>query len=557
MPRFDDTSTNADAKRSEERDDAGLLSIATKVTLVVTLLTGLLLLAAGQVAFTSQEAHDLGSVRDHGRQLVQLLRTTAEQDVLDHGRLGALADLVGATPGQKVVFYGLDGRAVAPVPTEEKPATNKQILAVLANKRPRETVEGSGDQAAYVHRMPLLVGTHVVGAIELRLGLGSQLHRAHWLHPVGTIAGAMLLFFALLVSAFAYRSIGKPVGQLMDGMDAVTKGDLTHIIPLERNDEIGRIAYRFNEMTARLRAAQDEIKRSARDKLSLEGDLRRSEKLATIGQLSAEIAHEVGTPLNVIGGRTRRLKKKADHPDEVIKNAQIISEQVERITRIIKQVLDIARAPARRSPVDLIGIASRATTFLEDQAQQAGVTLETDFQAGVPLVEADPDELQQVALNLLINAIQAMPEGGTVVVTIRAVHRRRGELDLAAPETYLCLAVRDHGVGIPEEDLGRVFTPFFTTKTKGEGTGLGLSIVHGIVKEHDGWIEIKAGRDLADDSEEGTEVSVYLPQASAALITGQTPSDSAIRPLPKPPAKTAVSAAARSDKPTDGERLKR
>lgn len=309
-----DRSSESQARAEPQRSEPGLLSIATKVTLVVTLLTGMLLLAVGQVAFSAQEARDLEHVRDHGRQLVQLLRDAAEQDVLDHGRLGALADFISQTRGQSVVFYGLDGRAVAPVPTEEKPAVNERIRAVLLSSKPRETVDGSGDHAAYVHRMPLRVGSHVVGALELRLGLGSKLHRSHWLHPVGTVAGGLLLLFALLVSAFAYRSIGKPVSQVMDGMDAVTKGDLTHIIPLERNDEIGRIAYRFNEMTARLRAAQDEIKRNASDKLELEGDLRRSEKLATIGQLSAEIAHEVGTPLNVIGGRTRRLKKRPTFP---------------------------------------------------------------------------------------------------------------------------------------------------------------------------------------------------------------------------------------------------
>jgi len=289
-------------------------------------------------------------------------------------------------------------------------------------------------------------------------------------------------------------------------MDAVIRGDLTHTIPLDRNDEIGRIAYRFNEMTARLRAAQDEIQSNADAKLQLESSLRRSEKLATIGQLSAEIAHEVGTPLNVIGGRAHTLKRKAERPAEVRKNAEIIAAQVTRITKIIQQVLDMARAPVRRrEAVNLLRLVDDAVAFLEYQITQSGVVVVRDYQPNTPTIEAEPDGVQQVVLNLLLNALQAMPAGGELRLRVEATHRRKGGLDLAPPQSYLALMVQDAGVGIPEEDRARVFDPFFTTKAKGGGTGLGLTVVHGIVKEHDGWIEV-------DGPEEGgTVFRVFFP----------------------------------------------
>jgi signal transduction histidine kinase len=310
------------------------------------------------------------------------------------------------------------------------------------------------------------------------------------------------------VGLFARRALQKPITQVMVGMDHVIKGDLTHILPLDRIDEIGRIAYRFNEMTAQLRDAQLEIHRSAEAKLGLEQRLRQSEKLATIGQLSAEIAHEVGTPLNVIGGRARSLKRKAVDPDEVIKNAQIIADQADRITKIIQQMLDLSRSRSpERTQVDLARTVGDALSLLEYQIERHGVLVEGTVDPDLPPVLGDTDALQQVFINLIHNAIQAMTEGGTLTVAGRSLRRRKEGLDLAPPQLYVAVSIGDTGAGIPEEQRRQIFDPFYSTKRRGEGTGLGLTVVQGIAKAHDGWIEVQA----AEPS--GSVFTVFLPAA--------------------------------------------
>ncbi len=335
------------------------------------------------------------------------------------------------------------------------------------------------------------------------------------------LVGAVL---ALLVWAATRGGLTEPLKRLVVGIDEVSHGDLTRVILRERDDEIGDLAERFNEMTTSLREARDETQRGVEAKLALEARLRHSEKLATIGQLAAGIAHEVGTPLNVIGGRARALEKKAIahgdgdgaptvDPAEVAKNASIIAAQAARITRIIQQLLDYARKKvAERGPVDLTRVVRDSVDFLEHQLQAQQVTVEVrpfardaDDTPEGPTVVGDADQLQQVCLNLCINAIQAMPSGGSMQIAIRGVSRRKPGLDMAPPGRYVVVEVADSGVGIPEADRERIFEPFYSTKQDGGGTGLGLAVAHGIVKDHDGWIEIE-GR-----PEGGTIFRVFLP----------------------------------------------
>jgi signal transduction histidine kinase len=326
------------------------------------------------------------------------------------------------------------------------------------------------------------------------------------------IVCALGVMLGFLVWLSARSGISNPIKRLVEAIDDVTHGDLGRVILRERDDEVGDLAERFNEMTHSLREAREEILHGVDAKLALESRLRHSEKLATIGQLAAGIAHEVGTPLNVIGGRARTMEKKSDDPDAVAKNAAIIAAQTQRITKIIQQLLDFARRPAAvRTAVDLSIVGKDCIDFLEHQLATSRVEpLLRPFAAddggpGKPIVWGDGDQLQQVCLNLCVNAIQAMPEGGRVEIGTRGLSRRKPGLETSPPEPFVVLEVADTGVGIPEEDRERIFEPFYSTKDTSGGTGLGLSVSVGIVKDHDGWIEI--------DSRPGggTVFKVFLP----------------------------------------------
>jgi signal transduction histidine kinase len=240
--------------------------------------------------------------------------------------------------------------------------------------------------------------------------------------------------------------------------------------------------------------------------LATEAHLRRAEKLATIGQMAAEIAHEVGTPLNVIGGRARSLARKAAEPTEIQKNAEIISTQVDRITRIIHQVLDASRkSRPTASEFDAAKTVKETLEFVEESLRQHAIEVELRIEPELRPIPGDPEEIQQVCLNLIMNSIQAMPKGGKLIINLEYVIRRKEGLDLAPPSPYLMLEFGDTGPGVPAADRARIFDAFFTTKDSGEGSGLGLAVSNGIVKDHDGWMEV------GDRAEGGAVFRVFLP----------------------------------------------
>jgi len=332
---------------------------------------------------------------------------------------------------------------------------------------------------------------------------------------------AVVVFLAVGVLLALRNGVTAPLKRLLEGIDEVAKGDLSRVLLAEREDDIGTIANRFNAMTGALREAREEMDRHANARLSMETRLRQSEKLATIGQMAAEIAHEVGTPLNVIGGRARALEKKAGDPAEVSKNVEIIQAQVGRITKIIKQVLDFSRKRGRTvTRVDLARVVGEALDVVGETIRRQGIATELRTPTALAPVPGDPDQIQQVCLNLLMNAIHAMPAGagGRLRVTIESVTRRKEGLDRAPATEYAHLQICDNGAGIPAPAVQDIFEPFFTTKDEGQGTGLGLTVSHGIVKDHDGWIEVQSP---PQGEPNGTSFSVFLPIGAPALAPAE------------------------------------
>ncbi|MEZ4367354.1 MAG: ATP-binding protein [Kofleriaceae bacterium] len=336
-------------------------------------------------------------------------------------------------------------------------------------------------------------GLEVVAAVEVSRDLAAiraaddaDLARAILLVVIVVVATT------LAVAAVARSAVTRPIGKLLSGIDDVAKGDLSHVLLSEREDEIGRLATRFNEMTFSLRESRAETSRQNQDKLELEQRLGQTEKLATIGQLAAEIAHEVGTPLGVIAGRARSTQRKAGDAEAAVKNATIIAEQTARITRIIQRLLDFARRKVghEQTRLDLGELAQTTTELLAGQLSASGkLRQRLDRDPDLPQIVGDPDRLQQVLINLMLNAAQAMPAGGRLRVALSAVTRPRPGLESSPAQPFVCLAIADSGPGIPEPIRERIFDPFFTTKEGQGGTGLGLAVCSGIVKEHDGWIE--------------------------------------------------------------------
>lgn len=229
------------------------------------------------------------------------------------------------------------------------------------------------------------------------------------------------------------------------------------------------------------------------DRKRIEEQLRRTEVLAELGTLASGMAHEIGTPMNVILGRAEFAMRRIE--DERAKQSlATIVTQVERITKIMNQFLAFARRrPAERRAVGVTDIVEDSLEMLRERLARHQIQVVAEIPEAVPLVHADPDQMSQVLLNLFINALHAMPEGGTLKVTVKP------QADVVA------LLIADTGHGIPREHLGKIFTPFFTTKEIGKGTGLGLTVVHGIIEEHGGKIAVES------EPGKGTTFTILLP----------------------------------------------
>jgi signal transduction histidine kinase len=236
--------------------------------------------------------------------------------------------------------------------------------------------------------------------------------------------------------------------------------------------------------------------RLANEKAALQRDLVRAEKLATIGTLAAGVAHEVGTPLGIISGRAEQLLGRVAENDPMRKGLSSILAQVDKVSTTIRQLLDFARVrPIEATAVTPTQVLESARALLEHRFRQAKVELTLDAPPTVPAVAADPGQLEQVMVNLLMNAVDACAPGGHV----RASAAPAGE--------RVRFEIADDGCGIPEADLPLVLDPFFTTKKRGQGTGLGLTIAADIVKNHGGTLEIES------EMGKGTIVRVHLPTA--------------------------------------------
>jgi len=297
--------------------------------------------------------------------------------------------------------------------------------------------------------------------------------------------------------------ISQPISQLTDGVKNMARGNLNTRINLKRGDELSELAQEFNQMAVDLKEAQDRIIQEGETKLELERSLRQSEKLATVGQLASGLAHEIGTPLNIIGGRAELIKRRLEDKEGAQKNLDIIVQQTERITRIIQQLLGFVRKkkPEQKN-LKMDTLLEITLDFLDHQIQKKDVRVVREISNDLPPVIGDPDQLQQVFLNLILNAIQSMPEGGILRLSASSKWISKEGLENGQRQ-YVVVSVIDTGLGMEKEVVQNIFNPFFTTKDT--GTGLGLMVSQGIVQDHEGWIEVES------ELGKGSMFKVYLP----------------------------------------------
>jgi len=274
--------------------------------------------------------------------------------------------------------------------------------------------------------------------------------------------------------------------------------------------QLEQLARELEALDARNAEERTQVVVDAKRRLADLEELYNANRLVTVGTLTAAMAHELGTPLGVALARAQMIVADRSNIAETGKDAEEIIHQVKRMTQMCREVLDFARPkPPTRDLVDVVQIVRQMIVLLVPEARKRGAKLVLADEPPPTLVLGDPSKLMQIFTNLVINAAQAMPRGGTVTL---CVERKRVEPPMAERlpcADYICIHVQDTGTGIRSADLDRIFEPFFTTK-EAEGTGIGLAVSSRIAREHGGWIGV------VTHEGHGSTFTVYLPPHARA-----------------------------------------
>jgi len=367
--------------------------------------------------------------------------------------------------------------------------------AVLASGKGIEGYLESPAHPIYFRIEPVIDSAgQVKGAFVLgRRGIGYNLTLQARQNRIILTTFVLIALLTSVILILVSRNVSRPIQRLIQSIRNIGEGHWEKRIEIRGQNEISSLAEEFNQMCERLAELYGRLMKEQQDRLNLERGLRQSDKLASVGQLAAGLAHEIGTPLNIIGGRADFLLRRPRSAEEIDDNLQIIRSQIDRIAGIVRQLLEFSRRkePSFRN-MDLALLFEKVAGLLQHKIVDKDVTLDIRLADDLPSIQADPDQLQQVFINLFLNSLHALKPGGTIKIRAGAVGDSNTNGSRTAGADKLVIEFEDDGAGIPVEHISQVFDPFFTTKDVGEGTGLGLSVSYGIIKDHGGEIRVES-----------------------------------------------------------------
>ena len=315
----------------------------------------------------------------------------------------------------------------------------------------------------------------------------------------------LMLLIASTCGVFVWRFVHVPVKALIQGTERIRTGQLDYRIPLCSRTEIGQLAGSFNQMAEELDKAQHQltdwartlerrVEEKTRSLQQAQAKLVQNEKMASLGTLAAVVAHEINNPLSGVLTYNKLVRKmmnadglQPERLDAIHEYLETMEKETARCGRIVRNLLEFSRQSGMVSgEAKLNDILDRTLFLIGHKLELQNIRLVREFSPDLPTIICDADQIQQALLAILINAVEAMPEGGELGVSTRL-----GTEDDSG-ERWLEIEIKDTGVGIPEEVIPQLFEPFFTTKQDKKGVGLGLSVVYGIVKRHHGKIDVKS-----------------------------------------------------------------
>ena len=493
--------------------------IGAQLILGAGLVTALTIGALAVLILRAHEAALVAQLKLGADQLSETIKRSTHDDMLENRRDSLqrqIANLGGRGGIDAVRVFNKEGRIVfSSEPAEIGRSVDKRAEACFvchATGRPLETPSTQARSRVFAapdgHRVLGIIdpiqnqpgcseGCHahgpadrVLGVLDLTLslaGVDESLAAGRW-RMAGLAAAAMLASGAVLWW-LNRRLVLRPVEALAQGTRRVAAGDLATPIVVPARHELGDLARAFNDMTARLADAQRQ--------------LAQADKLASLGRLAAGVAHEINNPLTGVLTNASFQLKRAPEGSQLRQDLEVVVRETKRCREIVRGLLDFARpAPPSRGPVDLNEVVRRALKITLQALTLHRVSLKLELAPDAPEALGDANQIQQVVVNLLVNARDAVGGGGGVIrVATRA--------EAAGEPPFAEIVVEDGGCGIPEADLPHLFEPFFTTKGT-QGTGLGLAVTWGIVLAHGGTIDVRS------EEGKGSRFTVRLPLAAAA-----------------------------------------
>lgn len=355
---------------------------------------------------------------------------------------------------------------------------------------------------------PVYANGQPLGAILLEESLAPMhAYLRETLARFGLLTVLLITLSVLTVHLLSRRFIGQRLKRLVAYAARTGEGDLGRPVHLRGRDEIADLASSLSAMSAQLADARHQEELANGERLLMLQHLRHADRLASVGRLAAGVAHELGTPLNVVLGHANRIAEGAQAPVETKESAETIHRQVKRMEQTIRDILGFVRkTPSQHELINIRDLAETVSGLLAPLAKQKQVTLDIDPGQGEMRSYGDGLRLEQALSNLVTNAIDASPDGGGVKIKI--TRETRSPRAGGREQSVVLVRVRDEGAGVPESEVEHLFEPFFTSKATGQGTGLGLWLADGILRDHGGRIELES------PSGQGACFAMVLPEAA-------------------------------------------
>lgn len=503
------------------------VSLHLKITLSVSLIVVIVLITLFSFYWSAAR----GLVQEENKRDAELMAAQLGQHLSSEKIVENLAGLRNdalsykASHGEvnEIHIYGFTAtgvREVVTIPLGAAEVLPLDFIQTVQQGKPFSRIERVA-QGRYVIQAaaPIESGGLPIGIVMIRAQTASYHSLLTRLNRI--TLGMVLLAIVTLMGSLDLlfrRLVNHPVKEMLAVMRRAEQGHLDAAVPVRSTDEMGRLGSGLNTMLAQIRRMQqaltDEQKRleilvaeataelsqrnrdlqdANRELFALQRQLVLAERLAASGQMAAQIAHEVGTPLNLISGHIQVLRSRVTDED-AIRRFDIILQQIERIERIVRRFLDSTRRPKSETvPVSVAQLLQQVIEMAAPTLESRKIELIARLDPTLPAIRGSPERLQQVFINLIDNSLDAMPDGGQLVILTRAEEHR------------VVIEYQDSGLGMSPEVLSHAFDPFFTTKPEGGGSGLGLAIVRQIIHEHGGEI-------LADSRPgEGSRFLITLP----------------------------------------------